>query len=159
MAKRIKHNIIILAVVLVDVATRIFKYNPTLDEIFLTSDGQGFKEYEKAVDHSKYLGDKEIKTFRRSDLKADAKVIELHPVKEPENPKDDKEPEDLEESDSSEGVKGNIGDKGLSYKEYLIEEYTELYGKPPSHNIKTETLRARIAEAKDVAKSATKKEE
>lgn len=145
MAKQIKHTILILAVVLIDVAARIFKYNPELDKIFLTSDGQGFKDYEKAVSHSEYLGNKEIKTFRRSDLKADSKVKELHPVA-PENPEGDKEPEDNPEPPVE-------PESSKDYRENLIVEYTELYGKSPAFNIKTETLEARIAEAKEKAQA------
>src|SRR5690625_3098407 len=73
MAKEIKNTILVLAIVLMDVAARIFKYNPELDEIFLTSDGQGFREYEKAVAHSAYLSDKKVTTIERSQLKQGSK--------------------------------------------------------------------------------------
>lgn len=132
MAKEIKKTILVLAIVLMDVATRIFKYNPELDEIFLTSDGQGFKNYEKAVAHSAYLSDKKVTAVKRSQLKQESKSGK---IKDSEDEKESKAPVSSEEDEAT-------------HRELFVAEYTELYGKAPSHNIKTETLEARIAEAK-----------
>src|SRR5690625_2205335 len=133
MAKEIKNTILVLAIVLMDVAARIFKYNPELDKIFLTSDGQGFKEYEKAVAHSAYLSDKKVTTIERSQLKQGSK-----------SGNGAKDSDDETESITT----GSSEEDEAAQRELLIAEYTELYGKAPSHNIKTETLEARIAEAK-----------
>lgn len=133
MAKEIKNTILVLAIVLMDVAARIFKYNPELDEIFLTSDGQGFKSYEKAISHSTYLSDKKVTKVLRSDLKNSGK--------------DKTKDTDVDEEDEDTATTADSSDDILN-RDALIAEYTELYGKAPSHNIKTETLEARVAEAK-----------
>ncbi|HLS12221.1 MAG TPA: hypothetical protein VK050_08665 [Flavobacteriaceae bacterium] len=137
MAKEIKNTILVLAIVLMDVAARIFKYNPELDKIFLTSDGQGFKEYEKAVAHSAYLSDKKVTTIERSQLKQGSKSG--NGAKDSDDETESITPGSSDEEDEA------------SQRDLLIAEYTKLYGKAPSHNIKTETLEARVAEAKEEA--------
>lgn len=49
-------------------AEAIFKANANLEEIFVTSDGQGFTEKERAVNHSAILREKEVKHFNRNSL-------------------------------------------------------------------------------------------
>ncbi|MCU7571542.1 hypothetical protein N4241_10540 [Riemerella anatipestifer] len=49
-------------------AEKIFENYPELDEVFVTSDMQGFTEIEKAENHASYLEDKKIQTFRRGEI-------------------------------------------------------------------------------------------
>lgn len=135
--------VIILAHVLSEVATRIFKNHPDLDEVFLTSDGQGFKEINKACSHASNLKDQEVKRFERHPLRPlkeepeDELELELEPEPEDE-PEAELEPEPEAELDSD-------GDD-VDYRAGLEAKYEELYGKKPVANMKDETLEKRIAE-------------
>ena len=59
-------------------ALEIFKDHPELEEIYVTSDGQGFTDKNKAENQARYLKDRTIKTF--------AKGFEENYVEEVEKP-------------------------------------------------------------------------
>lgn len=59
-------------------AEAIFKAHANLEEIFVTSDGQGFTEKERAVNHSAILREKEVKFYHRNSLQT-KKVKDVEP--------------------------------------------------------------------------------
>lgn len=53
-------------------AAEIFKQYPAIDKIFITSDGQGFSDEEKAIDQARYLkDDKSIEEYDRAFFETD----------------------------------------------------------------------------------------
>ncbi len=131
--KSLKKSVIVFMIILEDVAKRIFKQYPDLDEIFVTSDGQGFRKENDAIQHGKYLEDKKVKHFVRSNLQAqkeleDKKETNPTPPKGKEENKEEKDEDEIDRKD-------------------LLKQYAELFGKEAPTNIKTETLMDRINEA------------
>lgn len=55
-------------------AKRIFEVYTELQEIYITSDGQGFTDKDKAESHTQYLANKEISHFTRAEIENEAKV-------------------------------------------------------------------------------------
>lgn len=114
-------------------AIGIFEAHNAIDEIYITADGQGFTDEEKAKDHARYHKDQSIKHFERG-------FEENYQDKEVQ--KDDskgKTPEDDAE------------------RQNLVEEYTELFGKKPNHMTGVEKLKTAIADKKaelETAKNA-----
>ena len=99
-------------------ALEIFKDHPELEEIYVTSDGQGFTNHEKANDNARYLKNKEVSRFQRG---FEADYVDT--------PKNTEKTADLD-------------------RETLAKEYEVLFGKSPAHNTKAETIAAKIAEKK-----------
>lgn len=99
-------------------ALEIFKDHPELEEIYVTADGQGFTSQEKAKDNARYQKDKAVLHFKKG-FEADYVEAEDKTVK----------PAELD-------------------REALAKEYETFYGKAPSHNMKAETIQAKIAEKK-----------
>lgn len=91
-----------------------FKANEGLEEVYVTSDGQGFSEdnKEKAEDRTRYLKDKEIKYFKRGF-------------------EEDYEEEDVQDDDPNPEAEKRIK---------AIEDYTEVFGKAPHHALGTEKI-------------------
>lgn len=50
---------------LTNIAAEIFENYPNINTIYLTVDGQGFTDEEKAKDHARYHKDKTVKPFTR----------------------------------------------------------------------------------------------
>ena len=114
-------------------AVLIFSDHKNIDSIFITSDGQGFTDEEKAKDQARYLKDKEIKHFERGF-------------------------EDTFEDDQPEGEKMQTGkepDEDEAERVKLFARYEELFEKKATHNMKTETLKAKILE-KEAEQDAAK---
>lgn len=88
----------------------------SLEEVYVTSDGQGFTEEERAYDRARYLSDKKVLHFRK-----DTKV------------------DDTEDTDEMETDTDDVRLK-------LAIRYEELFEKKPAHNIGIEKLQERIAE-------------
>lgn len=102
-------------------AKEIFKAHE-MDEVFITSDGQGYTDEHKAHDHARILSDKTVKKFER-------------------------EFAETKEKAAKEG--DNIDDEGAgTERNQLISDYMELFGAKPNHNISTEKLAQKIAEKK-----------
>ena len=104
-------------------ALGIFEAHKAIDEIYITADGQGFTDEEKAKDHARYHKDQTIKHFERG--------FE-------ENYQD----KDVQEDDST----GKTQDD--AERQNLVEEYTELFGKKPNHMTGVEKLKTAIADKK-----------
>lgn len=102
-------------------ALAIFTAHKQIDEIFITSDGQGFTDEEKAKDNARYHQDKTIKHFERG---FEASYLD----------DEDQKPAKTQEDDAE--------------RQTLVEEYTELFGKKPNHNTGTEKLKSAIADKK-----------
>lgn len=116
-------------------ALAIFTAHKAIDEIFITSDGQGFTDEEKAKDNARYHQDKTIKHFERG-FEAGYQDDE------------DQQPAKTQEDDAE--------------RQKLVEEYTELFGKKPNHNTGTEKLKSAIADKKaelEAAKNANPPQE
>lgn len=104
-------------------AAAIFAAHDNLNEIYITSDGQGFTDEEKAKDNARYHKDTEVKHFQRG--------FE-------ESFKDD-----AQDDSKKEGVSEDAGER-----EALFAQYEELFEKRPSHNIGTDKLKTQITEKK-----------
>lgn len=107
-------------------AIAIFKAHSNLEEIYVTSDGQGFTEKTKADNNAAYLKDKTIKHFERG--------FEQN-YTDPDNDGD--------------ALKGDAlkGDADLE-RDNLVEQYKELFGENPGHNWKAETIQKKIDDKK-----------
>lgn len=103
-------------------AIAIFNANEHLNEIFVTSDGQGFTNGEKAKDNARYLKNKDIKHFERG---FEGTFVD----------------------DVDDTVKPGSKDD-LKERETLFAEYEELFGKKPNHMIGNEKLAKQIADKK-----------
>lgn len=117
-------------------ALAIFTAHKAIDEIFITSDGQGFTDEEKAKDNARYHQDKTVKHFERG-FEASYQDDEGN-----------QEPAKTHEDDAE--------------RQKLVEEYTELLGKKPNHNTGTEKLKSAIADKKaelEAAKNANPPQE
>lgn len=118
-------------------ALAIFAAHKNLDEVFITSDGQGFTDEEKAKDNARYHQDKTIKHFERGF---------------------EGSYQDDEEADLS---KGKTQEEDAE-RQKLVEEYAELFGKKPNHMIGVEKLKTAIADKKaelETAKNANPPQE
>lgn len=102
------------------VAIAIFAAHPKLDEIYITSDGQGFTDPEKAKDNARYHKDNSVKHFERG-------FEESYVDPDEETPKEKKEPE-------------------LTERQKNFAKYEELFGNKPANNISNEKLIAAIAD-------------
>ncbi|AQX86093.1 hypothetical protein I6H88_06740 [Elizabethkingia bruuniana] len=102
-------------------AVTIFAVHKNLDEIFVTSDGQGFTDEEKAKDQARYLKNKDVKKFIRGF-------------------------EDSFIDDEQEAGSKKAEDESGGERPALVEKYTELFGKPPHHMIGVDKLKAAIAD-------------
>lgn len=119
-----KKNSLTLALV-----AAMFAAHPKIDELFVTSDGQGFTTEQKAMEHARYLKDKEVAKHQR-----DVKVTDENP--EDENPEDEN-PED-------ENPEGENPEDENPDRESLLAQYEELFGRKASHNISDEKLKERV---------------
>lgn len=105
-------------------AIAIFAAHKNLEEIFITTDGQGFTEETKADDHARYFKDKSVKHFKRGF--------------------DETFKDDEDETKASELQKADDGERAA-----LVEKYEELFGKKPNHNTGVDKLKTQIAEKED----------
>ena len=89
-----------------------------LNEVFVTADGQGFTDHQRAQNHASYLKNKRIEHFAKSK----EAVVKLQTEDET-----DKEAQDDDRT-------------------ALVEKYELLFGKKPAHNIGIEKLKNQIAD-------------
>lgn len=100
-------------------AGEIFRAYSDIDEVFITSDLQGFTEKEKADNHADYLTDKKVHHFyRNSDFEDEPNANSEEPTAESED------------------------------RTALLAEYEQLFGQKPPHNIGTTKLKEKIEEKK-----------
>lgn len=111
-------------------ALAIFTDHKNIDKIFMTSDGQGFTEEEKAIDNARYHKDKSITPFERGFEESYQEVEE-----------------------TTEQKKGDDPDE----REALIAEYKKLFGKPAHHQIGVAKLKDAIAVKKTELAEAARK--
>ncbi|MCT3673574.1 hypothetical protein HZQ94_10290 [Elizabethkingia anophelis] len=130
-------------------ALAIFAAHKNLDEIYITSDEQGFTDPDKAADRSRYLKNDKVEHFKRgfeenyteseetdsSDASTD---IEPGTTKAEQTTETEKKTDSLNTGD---GIESAAAEKNA-----LISQYKELYGVAPAHNIGLEKLKAKIAE-------------
>lgn len=108
-------------------ALAIFAAHEKIEKIYMTSDGQGFTEEEKAKDNARYHKDQSVTPFERG--------FE----------------ESYQETDEAETAK----DKDPGDREALFAEYKELYGKSANHMTGAKKLKEAIdAKKAELAKSA-----
>ncbi|CAI9677013.1 hypothetical protein HZR02_17630 [Elizabethkingia anophelis] len=111
-------------------AVTIFAAHKNLDEVFITYDGQGFTDEEKAKDQARYLKNKDVKKFTRGF-------------------------EDNFIDDEQEAGSKKAEDESGGERPALVEKYTELFGKPPHHMIGVDKLKTAIADKEaDLAKGS-----
>ncbi|MCU7558838.1 hypothetical protein N4T42_00795 [Riemerella anatipestifer] len=137
-------------------AKKIFENYPELEEVYITSDLQGFKELEKAENQAAYLKNKKVHHFKRKDFGQPSV-----PVLEETNKQNDASADDSQDANLEEGDEENSDDKakqdtGLDNTEDTVtkteeEERAELmakyevkHGKKAPHNIGLEKLRASV---------------
>ncbi|MRM82981.1 hypothetical protein [Riemerella anatipestifer] len=155
-------------------AEKIFKNYPELEEVYITSDLQGFKELEKAENQATSLTDKKVHYFQRKDLSQPSEIVKID-VEPTDIPKildeenlDDNAPQDTDldntkdqTEDKGEDTKSENSDKatqdtGLDNtkdtatkteeqeRAELMAKYEAKHGKKAPHNIGLEKLRASV---------------
>ncbi|MCP1997298.1 hypothetical protein [Flavobacterium sp. HSC-61S13] len=88
----------------------------SLAEVFITSDAQGFKDLQRAEDHSRYLSDKNIEHYIDNNVNTEL---------EAETPDTDSD---------------------LNQRLELVAKYEKLFGKKPAHNLGITKLQLQIQE-------------
>lgn len=106
-------------------AEKIFENYPELEEVYITSDMQGFKELEKAENQATYLTDKKVHHFNRTDLQPSVSVLEKT------NEQDEDQADEDTKTEEDERAK-------------LMAKYEQKHGKKAPHNIGMEKLRASV---------------
>lgn len=146
-------------------ADEIFKVYSDIDEVFITSDLQGFTEKDRAESHTDYLSDKRIFDFQRNSDFEDETPSEDGSENKGEPSEDgapepkSNEPTAVSEVPNANGEQPNTdsgepiaeSNKPASEDEErtaLFAEYEQLFGQKPPHNIGIEKLRAKINEKK-----------
>lgn len=168
-------------------AVLLFAAHKNLQEVYVTSDGQGFTDGNKADDHAKILNDKDVQKFKRGfeatyqdaedgEPSEIQKVVDLEDEKlraqllaDYENLYGKKSPSNLSTAELTAEVakkrdeaKGNAAVQNQdgadastdsasnpSERELVVAKYKEVFGTDPGHNWRTETIQAKIDEAKD----------
>lgn len=126
-------------------AIGIFEAHNAIDEIYITADGQGFTDEEKAKDHARYHKDQTIKHFERgfeAGYQKEAESIEKLKAK----------------IASAVGDKFTVLEKDDTERQNLVEQYTELFGNKPNHMMGIEKLKTKIADKKAELEAAKKVE-
>lgn len=135
-------------------ADEIFKVYSDIDEVFITSDLQGFTEKERAESHTDYLSDKRIYDFQRnSDFEDETPSEDGSEDKGEPSENGDPEPHSNEPNENGKLPNADSGEpiaesnKPASEDEErtaLFAEYEQLFGQKPPHNIGIEKLKAKI---------------
>ncbi|MCW0509513.1 hypothetical protein [Riemerella anatipestifer] len=103
-------DITAMALSLLELATaeakKIFENYPELEEVYITSDMQGFKELEKAENQAAYLKNKKVHHFKRKDFGQPSV-----PVLEETNKQNDASADNSQDANLEEGDEGNSDDK------------------------------------------------
>ncbi|MDY3363841.1 hypothetical protein [Bergeyella sp. RCAD1439] len=105
-------------------AKKIFENYPELEEVYITSDMQGFKELEKAENQAAYLKNKKVHHFKRKDFRQKIFVSEA----------------DIQTEDQAgEETKAEDDERAE-----LMAKYEAKHGKKAPHNIGLGKLRASV---------------
>lgn len=117
-------DITAMALSLLELATaeakKIFENYPELEEVYITSYMQGFKELEKAENQAAYLKNKKVHHFKRKDFGQPSV-----PVLEETNKQNDASADDSQDANLEEGDEGNSGDKGEDAKSENSDKATQ----------------------------------
>ncbi|WP_052910366.1 hypothetical protein [Riemerella anatipestifer] len=163
-------DITTMALSLLELATaeakKIFENYPELEEVYITSDMQGFKELEKAENQAAYLKNKKVHHFNRKDFSKKTFVSEAD-IQTEDQAGDKGEDTKSENSDKAtqdtglDNTEDQAGDKGEDTKSEnsdkatqdnteeqeraeLMAKYEAKHGKKAPHNIGLEKLRASV---------------
>lgn len=101
-------------------AIAIFAAHPKIDEIYITADGQGFTDPEKAKDNARYHKDNSVEHFQRG-----FEESYVDPDAEPQKEKKDEEPTE---------------------RQLNFAKYEKLFGNKPANNISNAKLIEAIAD-------------
>lgn len=130
-------------------AEKIFKNYPELEEVYITSDMQGFKELEKAENQATYLTDKKVHHFNRKEfyqpsgiVKIDVEPTDIPKILDEEN-SDDNAPQDTD-LDNAEDQAEDEAKTEEDERTELMAKYEQKHGKKAPHNIGMEKLRASV---------------
>ncbi|AKQ39405.1 hypothetical protein AS87_03480 [Riemerella anatipestifer Yb2] len=130
-------------------AKKIFENYPELEEVYITSDLQGFKELEKAENQAAYLKNKKVHHFKRK------YVFQKNFVSETDTQTADQTGDKGEDTKSENSYKApqdtgldNTKDTATKTEEQeraeLMAKYEAKHGKKAPHNIGLEKLRASV---------------
>lgn len=128
-------------------ALEIFQAHPYINEIWVTSDEEGFTDPNKAKDHERYLNEKGVEFFKRGfedSYTEPEKKDSLDATKQ--DPANTKKPEQVTKPEKQPENPGNGIEAATAEKNALVLKYKELYGAEPAANISIEELKAKIAE-------------
>ncbi|MGV4529146.1 hypothetical protein [Ornithobacterium rhinotracheale] len=128
----------IVAIVLIEEAEKLFNNYPDLKEVYLTADGQGFYEKEKAENHAAYLENKEVSFFKREEV-----LTNNEAPKTPANEADTTPPEQGEQTNEDENAEVSEAE---AERASLLAMYAEKFGKKAPHNIGLEKLKEALKE-------------
>ncbi|MGV4421607.1 hypothetical protein [Ornithobacterium rhinotracheale] len=128
----------ITAIVLIAEAEKLFNNYPDLKEVYLTADGQGFYEKEKAENHAAYLENKEVSFFKREEV-----LTNNEAPKTPANEADTTPPEQGEQTNEDENAEVSEAE---AERASLLAMYAEKFGKKEPHNIGLEKLKEALRE-------------
>lgn len=128
----------ITAIVLIAEAEKLFNNYPDLKEVYLTADGQGFYEKEKAENHAAYLENKEVSFFKREEV-----LTNNEAPKTPANEADTTPPEQGEQTNEDENAEVSEAE---AERASLLAMYAEKFGKKVPHNIGLEKLKEALRE-------------
>lgn len=109
-------------------AIAIFAAHKNIDKVFITADGQGFTDEEKAKDNARYHKDNSVECFERG-----FEESYVDPSEKKEKIKKDNEPTE---------------------RQLNFTKYETLFGSKPANNISNEKLIAAIAEKESELEAA-----
>lgn len=153
-------------------ADEIFKAYSDIDEVFITSDLQGFTEETRAENHTDHLADKRFYRFQRdADFEDKPAQDNAEPSTEKTQNAGNGDPSEVgNEPDENDGEPDTSGDPSNTISNEpnagngtpnaddteeriaLFAEYEQLFGQKPQHNIGTAKLKAKINKKKEELK-------
>ncbi|MDY3338430.1 hypothetical protein PG279_04485 [Riemerella anatipestifer] len=146
-------DITAMALSLLELATeeakKIFENYPELEEVYITSDMQGFKELEKAENQAAYLKNKKVHHFNRKDFRQKTFVSEAD-IQTEDQTGDKGEDTKSENSDKAtqdtglENTEDTVTKTEEEERAELMAKYEAKHGKKAPHNIGLEKLRASV---------------
>lgn len=116
-------------------AIALFAAHKELNQVYITSDGQGFTNGHKADDHAKYLDNKEVQKFKR-DFE-----------------------DDYSEGDGDSKIEKVVNLEDEKLRAQLLADYENLYGEKAPDHLDTAALTAEIAKKRDEAKGGAENTE
>lgn len=109
-------------------AIALFAAHKELNQVYITSDGQGFTNGHKADDHAKYLADKEVQKFKRGF------------------------DENYTDGDGDSQIEKAVNLEDEKLRAQLLADYENLFAEKAPDHLDTAALTAEIARKRDEAK-------